>query len=262
MVKYDGYAIVTGGARGMGAAICRQLAADGYDIVCNYISTSSKAKVEALAAEIREKYGHKVIAAQGDVSRFEDCQKVVQTAVDTLGEKIGVLVNNAGITVRAELADMSQSEILRVMNTNLMAGIYMCRLVLPYMYRQNSGSIVNITSVGGMTGFPRQTTYCAAKWGMNGLTKALAKEAGPRGIRVNAVAPGFIVTDMTLENKPAFDSYKAASPRVHCRGGVLCGLRRVYDRPGDLPHRRAGHLTCQRFHRDRKDLALLPGLFF
>ena len=98
MVKYDGYAIVTGGARGMGAAICRQLAADGYDIVCNYISTSSKAKVEALAAEIREKYGHKVIAAQGDVSRFEDCQKVVQTAVDTLGEKIGVLVNNAGIT--------------------------------------------------------------------------------------------------------------------------------------------------------------------
>ena len=99
--------------------------------------------------------------------------------MDTLGEKIGVLVNNAGITVRAELADMSQSEILRVMNTNLMAGIYMCRLVLPYMYRQNSGSIVNITSVGGMTGFPRQTTYCAAKWGMNGLTKALAKEAGP-----------------------------------------------------------------------------------
>ena len=89
MVKYDGYAIVTGGARGMGAAICLQLAADGYDIVCNYISTSSKAKVEALAAEIREKYGHKVIAAQGDVSRFEDCQKVVQTAVDTLGEKIG-----------------------------------------------------------------------------------------------------------------------------------------------------------------------------
>ena len=197
MVKYDGHAIVTGGARGMGAAICRQLAADGYDIVCNYISTSSKAKVEALAAEIREKYGHKVIAAQGDVSRFEDCQKVVQTAVDTLGEKIGVLVNNAGITIRAELADMSQSEILRVMNTNLMAGIYMCRLVLPYMYRQNSGSIVNITSVGGMTGFPRQTTYCAAKWGMNGLTKALAKEAGPRGIRVNAVAPGFIHTPMT-----------------------------------------------------------------
>lgn len=79
---------------------------------------------------------------------------MVQTAVEALGEKIGVLVNNAGITVRAELADMSQDEILRVMNTNLMAGIYMCHLVLPYMYKQNSGSIVNITSVGGMTGFP------------------------------------------------------------------------------------------------------------
>ena len=172
MVKYDGYAIVTGGARGMGAAICRQLAADGYDIVCNYVSDSSKAKVEALSAEISEKYGRRVVPAQGDVSRYEDCQKVVQTAVDALGGKIAVLVNNAGITVRAELADQNQDEILRVMNTNLMAGIYMCRLVLPYMYQRNTGSIVNITSVGGMTGFPRQTTYCAAKWGMNGLTKA------------------------------------------------------------------------------------------
>ena len=74
MVKYDGYAIVTGGARGMGAAICRQLASDGYDIVCNYVSASSKEKVEALAAEIGEKYGRKVIATQGDVSKFEDCQ--------------------------------------------------------------------------------------------------------------------------------------------------------------------------------------------
>ena len=212
MIKYDGYAIVTGGARGMGAAICRQLAADGYDIVCNYVSESSKAKVEALAAEIHETYGRKVVPAQGDVSKYEDCQKVVQTAVDALGEKIAVLVNNAGITVRAELAEQDQAQILRVLNTNLIAGIYMCRLVLPYMYQHSAGSIVNITSVGGLTGYPRQTTYCAAKWGMNGLTKALAKEAGPHGVRVNAVAPGFIVTDMTLENKPAFDSYKAASP--------------------------------------------------
>ena len=98
------------------------------------------------------------------------------------------------------------------MNVNLMAGIYMCRLVLPHMYKQNSGSIVNITSVGGMTGFPRQTTYSAAKWGMNGLTKALAKEAGPHGIRVNVMTPVFIITEMTPENRPAFDSYKAASP--------------------------------------------------
>lgn len=212
MKKYDGYALVTGGARGMGAAICRQLAADGYDIVCNYVSASSREKVEALAAEIGEKYGRRVIPAQGDVSRYEECEKVIRTAVEALGEKLAVLVNNAGITVRAELVDHSVDEIARVLNTNLMAGIYMCKLALPYMYQQNSGCIVNITSVGGMTGYPRQTTYCAAKWGMNGLTKALAKEAGPHGIRVNAVAPGFIVTDMTLENKPAFDSYRAASP--------------------------------------------------
>ena len=213
MVKYDGYAIVTGGARGMGAAICRQLASDGYDIVCNYVSASSKEKVEALAAEIGEKYGRKVIATQGDVSKFEDCQKVVQTAVEALGEKIGVLVNNAGITVRAELADMSQDEILRVMNTNLMAGIYMCHLVLPYMYRQNSGSIVNITSVGGMTGFPRQTTYCAAKWGMNGLTKALAKELAPSGIRVNAVSPGVVETDMVANvDKESMDAIREETP--------------------------------------------------
>ena len=212
MKKYDGYALVTGGARGMGAAICRSLAADGYDIVCNYVSDSSLAKVEALAAEIAEKYGRKVIAAQGDVSRYEDCCRVVKTAVDALGEELAVLVNNAGVTIRAELVDQSPEDMAHVINTNLMAGLYMCQLALPYMYRQNTGCIVNISSVGGMTGFPRQTTYCAAKWGMNGLTKALAKEAGPHGIRVNAVAPGFIVTDMTLANKPAFESYRAASP--------------------------------------------------
>lgn len=212
MKKYDGYAIVTGGARGMGAAICRQLAADGYDIICNYVSDSSRAKVETLAAEIAEKYKRRVIPAQGNVAKYEDCRRVVDTAAAALGEQIAVLVNNAGVTVRAELVDHTMEDIERVLGTNLMAGIYMCKLVLPYMYRQNAGSIVNITSIGGMTGFVRQTTYCTTKWGMNGLTKALAKEAGPHGVRVNAVAPGFIVTDMTLENKPAFESYRAASP--------------------------------------------------
>ena len=212
MKKYDGYAIVTGGARGMGAAICRQLAADGYDIVCNYVSDSSRAKVETLAAEIAEKYKRRVIPAQGNGGKYEDCGRVVDTAAAALGEQIAVLVNNAGVTVRAELVDHTMEDIERVLGTNLMAGIYMCKLVLPYMYRQNAGSIVNITSIGGMTGFVRQTTYCTTKWGMNGLTKALAKEAGPHGVRVNAVAPGFIVTDMTLENKPAFESYRAASP--------------------------------------------------
>ena len=212
MKKYDGYAIVTGGARGMGAAICRQLAADGYDIVCNYVSDSSRAKVETLAAEIAEKYKRRVIPAQGNVAKYEDCRRVVDTAAAALGEQIAVLVNNAGVTVRAELVDHTMEDIERVLGTNLMAGIYMCKLVLPYMDRQNAGSIVNITSIGGMTGFVRQTTYCTTKWGMNGLTKALAKEAGPHGVRVNAVAPGFIVTDMTLENKPAFESYRAASP--------------------------------------------------
>ena len=98
MEKYDGYALVTGGARGMGAAICRQLAADGYDVVCNYVSPSSLAKVEALAAEVGEKYGRKVIPAQGDVSKYEECEKVVHAAVETLGEKLAILVNNAGIT--------------------------------------------------------------------------------------------------------------------------------------------------------------------
>ena len=121
-----------------------------------------------------------------------------------------MLVNNAGITVRAELADMSQDEILRVMNPNLMAGIYMCHLVLPYMYKQNSGSIVNITSVGGMTGFPRQATYCAAKWGMNGLTKAPAKGAGPHGIRVNAVCPGPTEGTPLMENTLRTDPGKEA----------------------------------------------------
>lgn len=182
MKKYDGYAIVTGGARGMGAAICRQLAADGYDIVCNYVSDSSRAKVETLAAEIAEKYKRRVIPAQGNVAKYEDCRRVVDTAAAALGEQIAVLVNNAGVTVRAELVDHTMEDIERVLGTNLMAGIYMCKLVLPYMYRQNAGSIVNITSIGGMTGFVRQTTYCTTKWGMNGLMKALAKEADRKSV--------------------------------------------------------------------------------
>lgn len=88
MRKYDGYAIVTGGARGMGAAICRQLAADGYDIVCNYVSDSSLEKVEALTAEITEKYGRRVIPAQGNVAKCDECAKVVETAVAAFGEKL------------------------------------------------------------------------------------------------------------------------------------------------------------------------------
>ena len=212
MIKYDGYAIVTGGARGMGVAITKQLAKDGYDVVCNSVSASSGEKVAAIAKEVSEQYGRKVLAVQANVSTYEGCEKLVNEAVAAWGGNISVLVNNAGVTFRGELADVAVEEIDRVINTNLMAGIWMSKLVLPYMIEQAAGSIVNITSVGGMTGYPRQVAYCATKWGMNGVTKALAKEVGPKGIRVNAVAPGFIVTDMTLENKPAFDSYKAASP--------------------------------------------------
>lgn len=212
MIKYNGYAIVTGGARGMGAAICRQLAKDGYDVVCNYISDSSLKKVEELAAEIKEKYGRRVLAVQGNVADPAECEKIVKTAVDAWGDNISILVNNAGVTVRKTLVDASIEEIQRVINTNMMSGFYMCKFVLPYMISRNTGCIVNITSVGSLTGYPRQTHYCASKWGMNGLTKALAKEVGANNIRVNSVAPGFIVTDMTLENKAAFDSYKAATP--------------------------------------------------
>jgi len=185
-------AIVTGGAIGIGRAISLELATQGCDIVINYNTSAEKAL--ALVKEI-EAMGQKAIAVQADVGNFEDAKKLVQAAIDQFGG-VNILVNNAGI-----VAD------------NLKGVWNMCKHALKYILKADQGRIVNITSVSGVMGNAGQTNYSAAKAGVIGLTKALAREIASRGVTVNAVAPGFIETAMTA-NLPfeTVESWKQGIP--------------------------------------------------
>lgn len=188
-------AIITGGTRGLGEAMTRKLGEMGYNVVINYRSDSSKALAEGLIATLKETYGVEAICVQADVSKYEDCEVLVKTAVDTFGPSIDALINNAGITNNCNFIDLKVEDYTRVINTNLMSLMHMCHLSLPYMVDHDS-NIVNVSSIGGLVGVINQGDYCAAKSGVIGLTRALAMEFAARKVRVNAIAPGMIMTDM------------------------------------------------------------------
>ena len=188
-------AIITGGSRGIGKAMALKLGELGYNVAINYRSDSSKQITEDLIGEIKEKYGVDAIAVQADVSKFEDCKRLVETAVETFGDTIDALVNNAGITNNCNFIDLQPEDYERVINTNLVSMMHMSHLALPYMVDKET-AIVCTASVGGMTGVINQADYCAAKTGVIGLVRALALEFAPRKVRVNAIAPGMIMTDM------------------------------------------------------------------
>lgn len=188
-----GIAIVTGGSRGIGAAIARRLAQAGHDIVVNCASSIDKA--EAVAAECRA-LGVCAAAMQWDVSDHAACEK----ALAEIKEKMGVpyiLVNNAGITRDGLMVRMKEAQFDEVIRINLKGAFNMMQLTGTMMMRAKQGRIINITSVSGLAGNAGQVNYCAAKAGMIGMTKTAAKELGARGITVNAVAPGWIDTEMT-----------------------------------------------------------------
>lgn len=186
-------ALVTGASRGIGKAIALMLAENGADIAVNF--AGSTAAAEAVAAEI-EKMGRKAILVQGDVSKAEACAEIVDKVVNELGH-IDILVNNAGITRDTLLLRMKEEDWDAVLNTNL-KGVFNCtKAAVKYMAKQRSGSIVNISSVVALMGNAGQANYAAAKAGILGFTRSVAKEMAARGIRVNAVTPGFIKTDMT-----------------------------------------------------------------
>ena len=188
-----GIAIVTGGSRGIGAAIARRLAQAGHDIVVNCASSIDKA--EAVAAECRA-LGVRAAAMQWDVSDHAACEK----ALAEIKEKMGVpyiLVNNAGITRDNLLMKMSEAEFDAVLDTNLKGTFHTMRFVSRQMLKQRAGRIINLASVVGIVGNAGQTNYAASKAGVIGMTKTAAKELAARGITVNAIAPGFIETDMT-----------------------------------------------------------------
>ncbi len=181
-------ALVTGGSRGIGAAVCRELAGGGARVAVNY--RSSAAEAEAIASEIGG------IALAGDVADADQAVALVEQAEAQLGD-LDILVNNAGITRDGLIARMSDEDWRDVQATNLDGTFHTCRAVARGMLKRRSGSIVNMTSYVGVHGNPGQTNYAASKGAIIALTKALAKELGTRGVRVNAVAPGYIATELT-----------------------------------------------------------------
>lgn len=193
-------AIITGGSRGIGKALSLKLGEMDYNVVINYRSPSSKALSDEIAKEIEEKYHVETLVVKADVSKYEECENLVKETVKKFGDKIDVLVNNAGITNNCNFIDITKEAYERVISTNLMSFLHMSHLVLPYMVnhsdKEHQCSIVNTSSVGGMTGVINQADYCAAKSGVIGLSRALALEFAGRGIRVNVIAPGMIMTDM------------------------------------------------------------------
>lgn len=186
-------ALVTGATRGIGRAIALKFAAEGADLAFTYRSQDEAAL--ALQAEI-EAMGVRTKAYKSDAASFEDAHNVVADVKETFGQ-IDILVNNAGITKDGLMMRMDEGAWDAVLNTNLKSAFNFIHACTPIMARQRSGSIINMSSVVGVSGNAGQCNYSASKAGLIGLSKSIAKEMGPRGIRSNCIAPGFIATDMT-----------------------------------------------------------------
>lgn len=183
-------ALVTGGSRGIGAAVSRELAGAGARVAVNYRSGADAA--EALAAELG------AIAVRADVASAAEASALVERVEAELGP-IDALVANAGVTRDTLIVRMTDEEWDEVLDTNLRGVFNVCRAVARGMLKRRSGAIVTMTSVVGLHGNPGQTNYAASKAGIVGLSKALAKELGSRGVRVNSIAPGYIATELTSE---------------------------------------------------------------
>lgn len=186
-------ALITGANRGIGKQIAITLAKQGFNIAINYRTANDS--LNETVKEI-ESHGVQCLAVQGDVSVFEDCENMTKQVIEKFG-KIDVLVNNAGITKDMLFMRMKQEDFKQVIDVNLIGTYNMTKNVSQYMIKQRSGRIINISSVVGLHGNAGQANYSASKAGIIGFTKSLAKELAGRNILVNAVAPGFIETDMT-----------------------------------------------------------------
>ncbi len=186
-------AIITGGAAGIGRAITKTLAAYGAKVVINYNRSAEAA--ESLKQEI-EAAGGEALIVQADISKFVDAEKLVAATIERFGT-INILVNNAGITDDALILRMSENQFDRVIDTNLKGVWNVTKNAAKTLLKSGYGRVINISSVSGVLGNAGQTNYSAAKAGVIGLTKALAREFASREVTVNAVAPGFIETDMT-----------------------------------------------------------------
>lgn len=189
----DKTVIVTGGTRGIGLAIAKEFAAAGANLVITYKGNDEAAEN---AKKELEKFNVKSEIIKSDVSSMSDAEKVVKTAVDTFGA-VDILVNNAGITRDKLLIRMSDNDFSDVIDTNLKGAFNMMKSAASYMMKKRNGNIINISSIAGVKGNPAQVNYSASKAGIIGMTLSAAKELGSRNINVNAVAPGYIETEMT-----------------------------------------------------------------
>ena len=183
--------LVTGAAKGIGKAIATTFAKEGCNVILNYRSTIS----DDFITEI-ESYGVECLAIQGDVSNFEKSKEIVEKSIETFGS-IDILINNAGVTKDGLLMRMSEQDFDMVLNINLKGSFNMARHVINYMIKKRSGTIIIISSIVGVIGNAGQVNYSASKAGIIGMTKSIAREVASRGITCNAIAPGFIETDMT-----------------------------------------------------------------
>ena len=186
-------ALITGAARGIGKAIAMKFASEGADVaftdlVINEVGEQTVKDIEA--------FGHKVKAYASNAANFEETHNVVNQILAYFG-RIDILVNNAGITKDGLMLRMSEAQWDAVLNVNLKSAFNFIHALTPIMARQRSGSIINMSSVVGVSGNAGQCNYSASKAGLIGLAKSIAKEMGPRGIRANCIAPGFIISDMT-----------------------------------------------------------------
>ena len=185
--------LVTGASRGIGKEVALKYAENGYDVIINYVSDNTD--VKALEKEFKEK-GADCLILKADVSKQEDVQLFVDKAIEKFG-KVDVLVNNAGITKDNLLMRMTEEEFDKVIEINLKGTYLVTKAVTKYMMKKRNGSIINLSSVVGVAGNAGQCNYSASKAGIIGFTKSIAKELASRNIRSNAIAPGFIETDMT-----------------------------------------------------------------
>ncbi|MEG0307899.1 MAG: 3-oxoacyl-[acyl-carrier-protein] reductase [Clostridium sp.] len=185
--------IVTGGSRGIGKAIALEFGRCGANVIINYVSSAVEAR--EVAEEIKRLGGNSILV-KSDVSKLEEGKLLIDEAINTFGS-IDILINNAGITKDGLLMRMKEEHFDKVIDINLKGVFNTCKCVVSHMIKQRHGRIINISSVVGIVGNAGQANYAASKAGVIGLTKSIAKEVGSRGITVNAIAPGFIKSDMT-----------------------------------------------------------------
>lgn len=235
-------AVVTGASRGIGRAIALELAGEGATVIVNYNGAQEKA--EEVRREI-EKAGGKAEAVQCNVSDFAACEKFIKEIIEKY-QAIDILVNNAGITRDGLLMKMSEADFEAVLDTNLKGTFNCMRFVSRQMMKQRQGRIINLSSVVGVAGNAGQANYAASKAGVIGLTKSAAKELASRNITVNAVAPGFIETDMTAVLPEKVKEVSAAQ--------IPLG---TFGKPEDVAHavsflasEKAGYITGQVLHVD------------